>query len=68
MDLREKKAEISQPKQKLLKKIEFSEKLEKSWWRDSTNVRVVQVREKDPEEDEIAVKETFSLRRGVPSI
>lgn len=66
VDLKEKKEEIRQAQEKLLKTVEGSDELDMSWWRTCTDVSLLQFKSTGcEEEDEIGEREGIYLQSGV---
>lgn len=63
MDLREKKAKVTEAQEKLLKRVKGSEKLEISWWKTCVNFSFLQFKGCECEENEIVAEEGCSLPR-----
>lgn len=61
MDLAEMKEKLSQAEENLLKRMEFNEEPEISWWRMCTDVSFLQFKEDGCEEHEIVDEERFTL-------
>lgn len=57
IDLREKKGEVAQAQQKLVKRVECMEVLEISWWRICADVSLFQFKECERKEEKIVAEE-----------